>query len=48
MDVLLPTQGICNQIRLARMIMNLQVIVFDELQPTALPEVEVFLSEDIL
>jgi hypothetical protein len=48
MDMLLPTQGIRNQIHLARMIVNLQVIVFDELQPTASPEVEIFLSEDIL
>jgi hypothetical protein len=48
MDMLLPTQGIRNQIRLARMIVNLQVIVFDELQPTALPKVEILLSEDIL
>jgi hypothetical protein len=27
--------------------MNLQVIVFNELQPTTLPEVEIFLSEDV-
>jgi hypothetical protein len=30
------------------MIVDLQVINFDELQPTALPKVEIFLSEDIL
>jgi hypothetical protein len=30
MDVLLSTQGICNQIHLARMIVNLQVKVLDK------------------
>jgi hypothetical protein len=48
MDMLLPTQGIHNQVRLARMTVNLQVIAFNELQPTALPKVEILLSEDIL
>jgi hypothetical protein len=47
MDMLLPTQGIHNQIRLARMIVNFQVIVLDKLQPTALPKVEILLSEDV-
>jgi hypothetical protein len=47
MNMLLLTQGIRNQIRLARVIVNFQVIVFDELQPTTLPKVEIFLSEDI-
>jgi hypothetical protein len=42
------TQGIRDQIRLAQMIVDLQVIIFDELQPMALPKVELFLSEDIL
>jgi hypothetical protein len=27
--------------------MNFHVIVFDELQPTTLPKVEIFLSEDL-
>jgi hypothetical protein len=48
MNMLLLTQGIRNQIRLARMVMNHQVLIFDELQPTSLPKVEIFLSEDIL
>jgi hypothetical protein len=48
MDMLLSTQGIYNQIRFARMIMNLQVIILDVLQPTVLPKIEIFLSEDIL
>jgi hypothetical protein len=48
MDMLLPTQSIRNQICLARMIVNFQVIVFDELQPTVLPKVKILLSEDLL
>jgi hypothetical protein len=48
MNVLLSTQGISNQIRLARMIMNLQIIILNKLQPTALPKVEILLSEYIL
>jgi hypothetical protein len=48
MNMFLPTQGIRNQIRLARMIVDIHVIIFDELQPTALSKVEIFLSEDIL
>jgi hypothetical protein len=48
MNMLLLTQGIRNQIRLAQMIMDFQVIVFDELQPTALPKDEILLSEDVL
>jgi hypothetical protein len=47
MNKLLPTQGIRNQIRLARMIVNLQVVIFDELQSTTLPKVEILLSEDV-
>jgi hypothetical protein len=45
--MLLPTQGIRNQIRLARMVVNFQVIVLDELQPAVLPKVEILLSEDV-
>jgi hypothetical protein len=48
MNVLLPTQGICNQIRLARVIVNLQIINLNKLQPSALPKVEILLSEYIL
>src|SRR5688572_33365830 len=46
--MLLPTQGICNQIRLAWVIVNLQVIILNELQPTTLPKVEILLSEYVL
>jgi hypothetical protein len=48
MNMLLLTKGIRNQIRLARIKVNLQVIILDELQPTTFPKVEIFLSEDIL
>jgi hypothetical protein len=48
MSMSLPTQGICNQIRLAWVVMNLQVIVLDEFQPTTLPNVYVFIGKDIL
>jgi hypothetical protein len=48
MGVLLPTEGIRNQIHLARMIMNLQIIILNELQPSALPKVEILLSEYVL
>ena len=46
--MLLPTQGICNQICLAWVIVNLQIIILNELQPTALPKVEILLSEYVL
>jgi hypothetical protein len=48
MNMLLSAQGICNQICLARVIVNLQIIILYELQPTALPKVEVLLCEYIL
>jgi hypothetical protein len=48
MNVLLLTQGICNQIRLARVIVNLQIIILNKLQPTVLPKVEILLSEYVL
>jgi hypothetical protein len=48
MNVLLSTQGICNQICLARVIVNLQITILNKLQPTVLPKVEILLSEYIL
>jgi hypothetical protein len=48
MDVLLSTQGISNQILVARVIVNLQIIILYELQPSVLPKVEILLSEYIL
>jgi hypothetical protein len=44
----LATQGIRNDIHLSRMIMNLQIIVLDKLQPSSLVHVQIWLSEDIL
>jgi hypothetical protein len=48
MDMFLSTQGIHNQIRLARVIVNLQIIILYEFQPSALPKVEILLSEYVL
>jgi hypothetical protein len=48
MDMFLPTQSICNQIRLTWVIVNLQIIILYEFQPSALPKVEVLLCEYIL
>jgi hypothetical protein len=48
MNMLLATQGICNQICLAWVIVNLQIVILNKLQPTALPRVEILLSEYIL
>jgi hypothetical protein len=48
MNMLLPTQGICNQICLARVIVNLQIIILNKLQPTVLPKVEILLNEYVL
>jgi hypothetical protein len=42
------TQGICNQIHLARVIVNLQIIILYEFQPSVLPKVEIILSEYVL
>jgi hypothetical protein len=42
------TQGIRNEIRLVRIIVNFQIIVLDELQPSALPKVKILLSENVL
>ena len=48
MNMLLATQGICNQFCLARVIVNLQIIILYEFQPSALPKVEILLSEYVL
>jgi hypothetical protein len=47
MNLPLSTQGIRNQIRLARIIVNFQVIILDELQPSALPKVKILLSKNV-
>src|SRR3954468_21314433 len=47
-DVALTAQHICNDICFARMILHIQVIVLNQLQPSALPDVQLPLGEDIL
>src|ERR1043165_1736755 len=47
-DVALTAQCICNDICFTRMILHIQVIVLNKLQPSALPEVQLPLSEDVL
>jgi hypothetical protein len=42
------TQGIDNHICLARTIMDFQLIILDQFQPSSLPHVQVRLSEKIL
>jgi hypothetical protein len=46
--VSLAAQGICNHIRLTRIIVNLKIIVLDPLQPSSLPHIQIRLSEKIL
>jgi hypothetical protein len=46
--MVLLTQEIYNQICLVWMVVNLQVIILDELQPMTLSKVYIFLSKDIL
>jgi hypothetical protein len=43
----LPTQSICNQISLPRMIFYVQIIILDQLQPSTLSQVKILLSEDV-
>src|SRR3954464_14713265 len=47
-DVALTAQRICNNICFTRMILHIQVIVLNQLQPSALPEVLLPLSENVL
>src|SRR3954462_7920956 len=44
----LTAQRICNNICFARMILHIQIIVLNKLQPSALPEVQLPLSENVL
>jgi hypothetical protein len=48
MAMVLVAQGIYNDIRLSRMIMNLQIIVLDQFQSSSLAHVRIRLGEDIL
>jgi hypothetical protein len=42
------TQGIRNHILLTGVIVNLNIIVLDQLQPSSLPHVQISLSEEVL
>jgi hypothetical protein len=44
----LAAQGIRNDIRFSWMIMNQQIIILDQLQPSSLAHVQFWLGEDIL
>ena len=44
----LPAQSVCNDIGLEWSIFNTQIILLNHLDPTSLPEVEVWLSEDVV
>jgi len=44
----LPTKGIRHHIYFTVMILNLQIIVFKQLKPTPLPQIELLLGDDIL
>jgi hypothetical protein len=43
----LMAQSIGNNVRLARMIVNLEIIIFDHLKPSSLMHVQLRLGEDI-
>src|SRR4051812_40533794 len=44
----LPTQGISYNIRLTRMVVQTKIIVLQELQPSPLPHIQLFLIKQIL
>jgi hypothetical protein len=46
--VLLSAQGIGYDIGLARMVVDSDVIILNQLQPSSLPQVQIHLGEDIL
>jgi hypothetical protein len=41
-------QGICNHIHLTRVMMKLDIVVLDQLQPSSLTHVQISLSENVL
>ena len=43
-----PAQGISNYVCLARMIVHLEVIILDQLEPSSLTHIQLRLSEDVL
>jgi hypothetical protein len=44
----LMTQRVHNDVCLSQVIVNLQLIVFDQLEPSSLPHVQIWLSKDVL
>jgi hypothetical protein len=44
----LVTQRIRNDICISRVIVNFQLVVFDQLEPPSLSHVQIWLSEDVL
>ena len=43
-----PTQGIRGDVCLARVIVHLEVIILDQLEPSSLTHIQLWLSEDVL
>ena len=43
-----PAHGIRNDVCLARMIVHLEVIILDQLEPSSLAHIQLRLSEDVL
>jgi hypothetical protein len=41
-------EGVCYHVGLPRVVVDLKVIIFDQLQPSSLTEIEVWLSENVL
>ena len=48
MTLRFPTQGIRNHVCLARMVVHLKIIIFNQLKPPSLLHVKFRLSEDVL
>jgi hypothetical protein len=48
MTVRFPTQRIRNHVCLARMVVHLKIIIFNQLKPPSLSHVQFRLSEDVL
>jgi hypothetical protein len=45
---MLAAKRICNHISFAGMIMDFQIIILDQFQPSSLPHIQIRLSENIL
>jgi hypothetical protein len=44
---MLAAKRICNHVRFAGMIMDLQIIILDQFQPSSLPHIQIRLRENI-